>query len=113
MAVAGGHTYQSISAAQHHSCALSVQGSAFCWGIDENGELGDGEMTSEKLTPVPVTGGMVFSALDVGGGTTCGLADGGAAYCWGVQTRGSLGNGSLGYEPSPVAVVGGLLLGGG
>jgi len=40
----------------------------------------------------------------VGGLHTCGIASGGAAWCWGDRTYGQLGDGALGYRASPVLV---------
>jgi alpha-tubulin suppressor-like RCC1 family protein len=47
------------------------------------------------------------SGIVAGDESTCLLAQGGAAYCWGTDTAGALGNGvSLGVELTPVAVTG-------
>ena len=46
-----------------------------------------------------------FSA---GSAHTCGLTTGGAAYCWGSNGYGQLGDGTSGNRTSPVAVAGGL-----
>jgi len=49
--------------------------------------------------------------LSARGPFTCGIVTGGAAYCWGWQGEGELGNGvsgSFSGQPSPVAVNGGL-----
>ena len=60
--------------------------------------------------PVAVSGGLTFTALALGQGGehTCGLVSGGAAYCWGLNNGGSLGDGSQTMRLTPVAVSGGL-----
>jgi alpha-tubulin suppressor-like RCC1 family protein len=47
-------------------------------------------------------------ALEAGYGHACALASGGAAYCWGSNDSGQLGDGTSVHRGSPVAVVGGL-----
>ena len=55
-----------------------------------------------------VGGGLTFAAVSAGGFHTCGVTPGGAAYCWGDNVYGQLGDGSDTSRPSPVAVGGGL-----
>jgi len=63
-----------------NACALTVAGTAYCWG--PGGNNGDGT-TTFRPTPVPVQGGHRWSMLVARGNTTCGLTTGGDAYCWG------------------------------
>ncbi len=57
-----------------------------------------------------MTGGLTFAAVStgIGGDYACGLTTTGAAYCWGDNFFGQLGNGSTTSSPAPVAVAGGL-----
>lgn len=85
-----------------YSCALSAAGAAYCWGDNSAGQLGDGT-TSAHATPVPVSGGLTFSALTAGDTHACGLsADG--AYCWGFNASGQLGDGTQTASSVPVRV---------
>jgi alpha-tubulin suppressor-like RCC1 family protein len=108
--VAGGFHFASISAGGRHTCALTTSGAAYCWGNDSDGQLGVGAVTPDTeqyTTPVPVTGGLLFTSISAGGfyyGFTCAVAIGGTAYCWGDESWGELGNGVLDSEPSPVVV---------
>lgn len=111
VAVEGGHTFVYITAGKHHTCALDPAGTAFCWGLNDGGQLGDGT-TTNALSPVAVFGGQRFvqlaasNAMTPVGGHTCGLDPEGAAYCWGSNIEGELGNGSTDPSFTPVAVLG-------
>lgn len=111
--VAGGHVFQSLDAGAFHTCGLTTAGAALCWGYNGNGELGIGSVTSAPPfgapTPQPVSGGLLFKALTAAQSHTCALDVGGAAYCWGYNGFGSIGNGLVGgVEAEPRAVIGGL-----
>src|SRR5262249_51929877 len=66
--------------------------------------------TVRSDTPVAVAGGLTFATLSAGDSYNCGVTTAGAAYCWGDNTYGQLGNGSYASSRTPVAVTGGLKL---
>lgn len=45
-----------VDAGEYQTCARSRLGLLSCWGLDSNGQLGDGGTNTDKPTPVPVTG---------------------------------------------------------
>ena len=113
-AVVGTLTFTSVIAGfAAQTCALTASGAAHCWGANSNGELGDGK-PGDGLLPSAVAGGNTFVQLVAGGsfegGHTCGLTSSGAAWCWGENSVGSVGDGLTDRIPrrTPVAVVGGL-----
>ena len=103
-----------LSAGVDHTCALNRSGVAFCWGLNDQGQLGNGS-TTVSPTPVAVSGALTFAAVVASGGAgnntgghTCGLTPRGEAYCWGDNSFGQLGTGTSTSSSSPVAVFGGL-----
>ena len=107
-AVAGGLTFASLSAGKQHACGVTTAGVAYCWGDNDDGQLGDGTTTARE-TPVRVATDVRFRAVSAGLLHSCGLAMDGRAYCWGDNTWGAVGGGDTTKRHSrPVAVKGSL-----
>ena len=104
VAVSAGLTFLSLVAGNSHTCGLDSGGTAYCWGYNGNGQLGDGTTDWPPTSPVPVSGGRVFTSLVAGFSHSCGLDPGGTAYCWGGNWNGPLGDGTTDQHSSPVAV---------
>lgn len=99
--VVGGLTFRSISSGLEHTCAVTSDGAAYCWGDNTYNQLGAGaaapcgamvERPCRVTAPVPVAGGLRFIHVSAGRFHTCGLTLDGAAYCWGSNHNGELGN---------------------
>ncbi len=88
-----------------HTCGLTADGRAYCWGSGALGQLGIGA-SENRDTPTLVSGGHVFAQLDAGGLHTCGVTLDGDGYCWGDHASGQLGMGSGGPQAAPTAVSG-------
>lgn len=100
--------FASISAGGWITCALALDGSAHCWGLGNNGALGNGS-EEERHVPTPVASDLRFTSITTGGLHACALeAESGAAYCWGANSQGELGDGTVDDRSVPTAVAGGL-----
>jgi alpha-tubulin suppressor-like RCC1 family protein len=106
--VPGGLTFASLSRGGSTVCGITTGEITYCWGDNRNGETGDGSSTAFHINPVMVSGGLTFASVDVGEGGTCGLTAIGAAYCWGKNDVGQLGDGGQSNSTVPVPVAGGL-----
>jgi hypothetical protein len=113
-----------------HQCGITAEGSLFCWGENDDGQLGNGSATPSK---VPVEVGLLETFRQVvtgegqvgeiagverassGGGLrhagdpftenddyTCALTTNGEVFCWGGNDAGQLGNGTRLGSPQPV-----------
>jgi alpha-tubulin suppressor-like RCC1 family protein len=100
-------SFLSLSTGMQHVCGLAGDGAAWCWGFNDDGQLGNGAM-SESFSDAAtrVSGGLTFKLLSAGGTHACGILVNGAAYCWGGNRFGQLGNGSKTASKLPVRVSG-------
>jgi alpha-tubulin suppressor-like RCC1 family protein len=94
-------TVTAIAAGEHHSLAMTSDGKVWTWGLNSNGQLGDGSTTSRN-TAGQLTGLTVFS---IGAGFTHSLAVlwDGTVMAWGLNSGYQLGNGTNTQATSPVA----------
>ena len=107
-AVGGWGRFLAISTGARHACALAVDSTAYCWGDNSAGQLGNGTVVDTAL-PLAVSGGLKFKLLTSGFSHTCGLTAGGDAYCWGDNTWGQLGETVTSQALQPTAVGGGII----
>lgn len=108
VAVLGGLRFRSVSAGDRHSCGVTTENRAYCWGRGSEGQLGDGN-PSGSPTPVAVAGTRRFREVRVGGEHTCAITTTDLALCWGTNSRGELGDGTASNRATPVRVLSGLV----
>lgn len=97
-----------IQANFEHNLGLQANGTAWGWGGNNFGQLGDGTTTNRSY-PVSVGGGFNdWAQLSAGGGHSLGIRTNGTAWAWGYNSNGELGDGTIDNRSSPVAVVGGF-----
>jgi hypothetical protein len=114
--VAGGLTFNSISAGNGHVCGVATDASVWCWGNNDHGQLG---VSAPAVATSPVRAGGSLLAAEVAaagvatgfGNHTCAISrDRLTAYCFGRNETGQLGNGATSTatasNPLPSIVVG-------
>jgi alpha-tubulin suppressor-like RCC1 family protein len=98
-----------LAAGDSHSLALISDGTAFAWGFNMNGQLGDGTDFDQR-TPIAVTGlgGKVIIQLVAGFYHSLALISDGTAFSWGDGVGGQLGTGDSTFERFTPGAVAGL-----
>ena len=82
--IASNLPFTSVSVGDYNACAVAVGGDVYCWGLNQEGQLGTGNETSSAV-PSLVSGalaGLDAASVNVSGDHGCALAEQ-RAYCWG------------------------------
>ena len=87
------------------TCLLTPSSRAYCWGGNDQGQIGNGS-DARAASPTRVAGGLRFASISPGLSHTCAITTGGVSYCWGANDHGQLGNGSRTSSSTPVRVAG-------
>jgi alpha-tubulin suppressor-like RCC1 family protein len=98
--------FRQVSVGSDHTCGVTTDDRAYCWGVNAFGQLGDGT-TTLRTRPVAVAGGLSFREVTAGMWYTCGVTTDDRAFCWGSNGTGQLGNGDQGSCGAPNPPCGG------
>ncbi len=91
--------------ASGHTCALNSTGDLWCWGNDQNGQLGD-QTATDQLMPEKILGLPPIAAVSAGAIHTCALATNQHVYCWGNNASLQIGDGTTTNRPAPTLASG-------
>ena len=101
----------SFAIGESHTCAVHTDSSLSCWGSNRHGQLGIGDQAGSQRgatsvpAPVPALAtGVARLASSTSARHTCASTSDGAAFCWGANDRGQLGDGSRREQDTPVQV---------
>jgi alpha-tubulin suppressor-like RCC1 family protein len=95
-----------LDAGFEFTCGTRADGTGWCWGRGQDGQLGTGGFTSWNVAQ-PVAGVGDFTAIDAGAAAhACGITSSSAILCWGKGDVGQLGVPSLLASAAPVRVAG-------
>lgn len=102
-------SFKQVSSGNTHTCAIASDNQAYCWGLNDHGQLGNNSTTQSNV-PVAVTNtgvlaGKSIVSISAGGSYTCAIASDNQAYCWGSNQYGQLGNNPATGSNVPVAVI--------
>lgn len=95
-----------VAAGSDHSVAIKTDGSLWAWGLNSDGQIGNGT-TVRSLIPVRVIDGGT-SAVAVGAKHTLALKTDGTLWGWGRNANGQIGKGDTYNRLSPVSIMTGV-----
>jgi hypothetical protein len=91
-----------ISLGAEHTCALLVDRTVSCWGLNRDGQLG--VSGADRQTPTAASAVTGVTQLSIGGNYSCARSTTGALACWGDNVNGQLGIGSTDTSAHPIPV---------
>ena len=87
-------SFTKISACFQNTCGLLSNGSASCWGVGGDGQLGIGSTANVAKSMYAVHSSQQFLQISCGGNFACGVLADQSAVCWGWYSPGHLGSGA-------------------
>ena len=105
-AVVGSNVYKAVTAGSSHTCALTTGGKIYCWGSNEQGQIGVGSAGGLVNSPIAVAPTSNFKSVAAGGLHSCAVDLSGGAWCWGSNAQGQTGHGPGPGPNVPIQVPG-------
>ena len=106
-------TVRTVSFGYYSACALLDDGTVKCWGDNSTGQLGMGDITarySPAESPIDFGAGLTVKKLAEGGRQHyCAIMSDDSIRCWGLNSAGQLGDGTVTTPRTTPVVVGGSL----
>ncbi|MEC7254434.1 MAG: putative Ig domain-containing protein, partial [Candidatus Thermoplasmatota archaeon] len=99
--------FTSIDTGDAHTCGIDEQGDVWCWGRNAFGQLGDSTTTSQNLpAKVQLPPGYSAKSISVGAEHSCAILNESQPACWGRNSQGQLGDGTILGKIAPRIVPG-------
>ncbi|MFM8793913.1 MAG: hypothetical protein ACKOFF_03320 [Acidimicrobiales bacterium] len=101
---------ESLALSYEATCALKTNGTVWCWGDNNDWQLGTDPSTSVtgRTYAGEVTGLTGVKAISAGDYHTCVILNDDTAKCWGMSNAGQLGNGSFSSATPTTVTIGGI-----
>ncbi len=93
-----------LAVSGHQACATG-HGRAVCWGHNDHGQLGTGDLEA-RVQPVRILDGVDVTHVTTGWQHSCATTAAGGVKCWGDNSFGQLGDGTMEQRTEPVDVIG-------
>jgi len=91
-----------VSAGIGFTCVVTTVGSAYCAGVNGDGQLGNGHTSPSRVyTRVVLPDGVSLASISAGLERTCALDTNGAGWCWGRNYNGAFGDGTYTNSRTP------------
>ena len=96
-------SFISISMGFHHTCGIIDNNDLYCWGYNDQGQLGIGT-TEQTNYPIPQLVDSNVIGVSTGNNHACALYESQTIKCWGANSEGQLGTGNMFYQNTPTAI---------
>jgi len=102
--IAGGNTWDKVSAGEIHAASIKTDGTLWLWGSGASGQLGvtAGNYSSPIQT---VIGGNNWVQVSCGYKVTAAIKSDGTLWAWGLNSSGELGDNTIVNRSSPVQTI--------
>jgi alpha-tubulin suppressor-like RCC1 family protein len=105
--ISGGTNWKQVSCFGNYTAAIKTDGTLWLWGINTNGQLGDGTAVVKKSPVQTIAGGTNWKQVACGYFTAAAIKTDGTLWTWGDNTNGGLGDGTVVQKSSPVQTIAG------
>ena len=95
-----------VAAGRGHSCAVTDTRVAYCWGLNDSGQLGAVTAGAEADRPMQVQGLDDVVSVAVGSYHSCALTAAQEVWCWGSNSEGQVGLDGYAQVRFPIQVQG-------
>jgi alpha-tubulin suppressor-like RCC1 family protein len=96
---------QQVTAGHRHTLALRGNGTVYAWGLNADGQLGDGTHDT-FFVPRPVPALTKITQVSAGRAHSLALSADGTVWAWGDNSHGQVGDGTVTDRLTPVPVSG-------
>jgi alpha-tubulin suppressor-like RCC1 family protein len=100
-----GLTFDQVSAFTDFTCAHATSNDVWCWGYNNDGELGRDNFSFFEAVPLQIAG-LAAGQIAAGEGHGCAVTLDGAAVCWGADYLGEVGQDNYDAYPTRQMVAG-------
>lgn len=85
----------------NYVCAIKNDGTLWCWGSNDVGQIGDGTVGTDRNVPTRVGTWSDWKSISTGSKTSCGIRNGGTLWCWGSNYYGQIGDNTSNGQKVP------------
>ena len=93
-----------VATGAYHTCGVLGDGSVWCWGVNEHGQLGSGTLANSASPVHVVELPEAAVGLSAGRSHTCAVLQDGTLWCWGDNSSGQIAPDAQSDNVTPVLV---------